>query len=392
MRTRPRKPSFSVRIGSLFLPAALLALPLFGGCFDGYRPQPAANTEADGGGSPDAAAPSCQTGQQPCGRQCIADDASCTSACVPACAGRACGAPDDCGGTCSCANGCDAGPGLCDPRVWALSSCGATGPDGPTQAMCDTAYAATSVRGLVDVAAGKQTWKVPRDGTYKIVARGAGHALAFGAEATGVFRLTKDSRLSVIVGQAGIGLGGCGASAVSRANRWMVVAGGAGGAGGMAPQATAAGSLTAQGASGGGCARSDCYDGRGGADGGGGGFGYSKGSSTGYVFEWGQGGGGVKQTGFGKEGPGESLGGSARGGGATGYENRGGFGGGGQGGGGPGGGGGYSGGGGSGQTSESDLTPIVGGGGGSFVDTDEGAPLLQVAKGATGAVEFRLLE
>lgn len=56
--------------------------------------------------------------------------------------------------------------------TWWFTSCGASGPRGPTQAQCDSAYRNTNVSVLVGKEGplrGVQMWKVPATNRYKYV-------------------------------------------------------------------------------------------------------------------------------------------------------------------------------------------------------------------------------
>lgn len=58
--------------------------------------------------------------------------------------------------------------------TYAFTTCGATGRLGPTQASCDTSYAATPLAG-VTLVGGIQRWTVPGRGLYRVTVSGAGH-------------------------------------------------------------------------------------------------------------------------------------------------------------------------------------------------------------------------
>jgi len=156
-----------------------------------------------------------------------------------------CGA---CGRACPPGTGCSAGACVSfsnGHRVF--TACGATGPTGPSQAVCDAAYAATPLEGEVAVAGGIQTWTVPMTGRYRIEAAGAQGASATtvfaggqGARVRGDFALAVGAKLRVLVGQQGMALGkasgsgnggGGGGTFVvdSTTGKPLVVAGGGGG-------------------------------------------------------------------------------------------------------------------------------------------------------------------
>jgi len=124
-----------------------------------------------------------------------------------------------------------------------FTTCGASGPIGPDQAACDTAYASTPLNGAVTVVGGIQQWTVPTTGTYRIHAIGAQGSAAdatyqggHGAEITGDFDLTAGTVLQIVVGQLGVGAGsgsngggGGGSFVVDMSDTPMIVAGGGGG-------------------------------------------------------------------------------------------------------------------------------------------------------------------
>jgi Glycine rich protein len=105
--------------------------------------------------------------------------------------------------------------GICDPSFTVKSTfefgvCGGAGMDGPMQGDCDTAYTSTTLAGDVTVTAGYQRWTVPATGIYRITARGAkggdANASEFGgngAMISGLFSLTKNDELVMVVGQQG---------------------------------------------------------------------------------------------------------------------------------------------------------------------------------------------
>jgi len=148
-------------------------------------------------------------------------------------------------------DGTDTGPASAEASVtitdWAgpreLTSCGAEGRLGPTQAACDAAYRGTSLEGEVSVGAGIQQWVVPETGTYQISAYGAQGASAtttmdggLGAYASGRFDLHAGDVLQIAVGQVGLGGGsgsngggGGGSFVVDAAGTPLLVAGGGGG-------------------------------------------------------------------------------------------------------------------------------------------------------------------
>uniref|UniRef100_A0A1B0CWR4 receptor protein-tyrosine kinase n=1 Tax=Lutzomyia longipalpis TaxID=7200 RepID=A0A1B0CWR4_LUTLO len=96
-----------------------------------------------------------------------------------------------------------------------LNTCGAKGILGPNAADCLGVYNATELLGNVRVIEnsphkGVQVWKVPSEGYYTIVAKGAGGGLGSGgvgssrgAMAVTVIELHKDEEIFVLVGQSG---------------------------------------------------------------------------------------------------------------------------------------------------------------------------------------------
>ncbi|HRI10953.1 MAG TPA: DUF4215 domain-containing protein, partial [Nannocystaceae bacterium] len=119
-----------------------------------------------------------------------------------------------------------------------FTPCGATLNLGPSQAMCDSAYANTKVS--VTVNTGIQSWTVPFTATYRIElwgAEGGKHNFGVGgrgAHVRGDFNLTKGDVLKILVGQKGkdgtsCDVGAGGGTFVARAdNTPLIVAGGGG--------------------------------------------------------------------------------------------------------------------------------------------------------------------
>lgn len=145
----------------------------------------------------------------------------------------------------------DGPPASADGEIipWAgpreFSSCGKTGPDGPTEAQCVTAYAGTNVEGEVTLTNGIQIWKATTGGRFRITAAGAagGHGNASfkggkGAYQEGSFDLKYGDELWIVVGQPGVGRtnqsggGGGGSFVVKKVGEtWepLIIAGGGGG-------------------------------------------------------------------------------------------------------------------------------------------------------------------
>ncbi|XP_062911674.1 ALK tyrosine kinase receptor-like isoform X2 [Mobula hypostoma] len=97
---------------------------------------------------------------------------------------------------------------------WIITTCGASGPKGPTQAQCNNAYRNTNTS-VVVVAEGRwqgiQKWRVPSTDTYKISAYGAAGGMGGksnfwrfrGVLVQATFYLEKDVILYILVGQQG---------------------------------------------------------------------------------------------------------------------------------------------------------------------------------------------
>ncbi|XP_060119311.1 leukocyte tyrosine kinase receptor [Heteronotia binoei] len=97
---------------------------------------------------------------------------------------------------------------------WCFMSCGASGPRGPTQAQCDSAYYNTNVSVTVEKEGqlrGVQVWKVPASNRYTISAYGAAggkgaknhNKRSHGIFISASFQLEKDELLYILVGQQG---------------------------------------------------------------------------------------------------------------------------------------------------------------------------------------------
>ena len=108
-----------------------------------------------------------------------------------------------------------------------FTNCGSTGMDGPTLTECKTSYNLTQPwwasninwwdsTSNFNVTGGIQYWKVPKTGTYTIIAEGASGGDGYesssttnfntggkGAKITGTFSLTKDEIIRIVVGQKG---------------------------------------------------------------------------------------------------------------------------------------------------------------------------------------------
>ncbi|XP_070091725.1 ALK tyrosine kinase receptor isoform X2 [Equus caballus] len=102
-----------------------------------------------------------------------------------------------------------------DPTVhWLFTTCGASGPHGPTQAQCNNAYRNSNLSVVVGSEGplkGIQTWKVPATDTYSISGYGAAGGKggkntmmrSHGVSVLGIFNLEKDDMLYILVGQQG---------------------------------------------------------------------------------------------------------------------------------------------------------------------------------------------
>lgn len=248
-------------------------------------------------------------------------------------------------------------------QTYTFTPAAATGSAGPTQAMVNSAYAATNLSGSVTVnTQGIQEFTIPISGNYRIIATGGqgwGTYGGRGASIAGDFSLTAGTVLKIVVGQlAGAPLnslnqyGGGGGSFVTYTNNVpLIVAGGGGGSWATSFQANSDGTVVtsgnpglngaaangAGGTAGGGGATASSADGGGGLTGNGGG------SAPGLAFVNGAWGGANR-----------GQGGFGGGGGTSSWDNQRG-----------GGGGGYSGGGASAHSSSSGGNP-QGGGGGSY--------------------------
>jgi hypothetical protein len=116
-----------------------------------------------------------------------------------------------------------------------FTTCGAAGPNGPGNNMCNSPAG-------VSVSNGKQHWTVPTTGNYLIEAIGAQGASAEpsiqggkGADAAAIFPLTAGDVLTIVVGQMGSSQGstnggGGGGTFVTDTSGILVIAGGGGGA------------------------------------------------------------------------------------------------------------------------------------------------------------------
>ncbi|XP_068088865.1 ALK tyrosine kinase receptor isoform X3 [Hyperolius riggenbachi] len=97
-----------------------------------------------------------------------------------------------------------------NPGYWLFTTCGASGPHGPSQKLCDEAYENFTVIVGTGTLKGVQIWRVPETNRYRISGYGAAGGMgvrtptrAHGAALVGVFELQKDDILYILVGQQG---------------------------------------------------------------------------------------------------------------------------------------------------------------------------------------------
>ncbi|NXO22523.1 ALK kinase, partial [Cisticola juncidis] len=97
---------------------------------------------------------------------------------------------------------------------WLFTTCGASGPYGPTQSQCNDAYRNSKLRvvvGAEGILQGIQIWRVPATNTYSISGYGAAGGKggkntmvrSHGVSVLGIFDLQKDDTLYILVGQQG---------------------------------------------------------------------------------------------------------------------------------------------------------------------------------------------
>ena len=123
--------------------------------------------------------------------------------------------------------------------TFTFTNTGLTGMYGPNQTQLNTAYAGTTLAGMVTSSAGIQLWTVPYTGTYRIEtwgAKGGGTAGGLGARMRGDFNLTAGQVLKILVGQLGktvdntdAAQGSGGSFVTLNDNTPLIVAGGGGG-------------------------------------------------------------------------------------------------------------------------------------------------------------------
>ncbi|XP_063775488.1 ALK tyrosine kinase receptor [Pseudophryne corroboree] len=96
------------------------------------------------------------------------------------------------------------------PGYWFFTTCGASGPHGPSQKLCDEAYENFSVMVGTGAQRGVQIWRVPETNRYRISGYGAAGGMggktptrAHGTALVGVFELQMYDILYILVGQQG---------------------------------------------------------------------------------------------------------------------------------------------------------------------------------------------
>uniref|UniRef100_A0A4W3K6X4 Tyrosine-protein kinase receptor n=1 Tax=Callorhinchus milii TaxID=7868 RepID=A0A4W3K6X4_CALMI len=106
---------------------------------------------------------------------------------------------------------------LSDPLLyvmWLFTSCGASGPHGPTQAQCNNAYRRTNMSVLLGTKGplqGVQTWQIPVTSKYIVSAYGAAggkgakntNRRSHGVFISAIFHFEKGDNLYILVGQKG---------------------------------------------------------------------------------------------------------------------------------------------------------------------------------------------
>ena len=129
---------------------------------------------------------------------------------------------------------------------YTFTNAGTEGSEGPTQTQIDSNYSGTNLANSISInTRGIQEWTVPADGNYSIEVWGAQGGRGGvndsiveggrGAKVKGVFDLSKDEVLKIMVGQKGlgggdgVGGGGGGGSFVVVGSTPLIVAGGGGG-------------------------------------------------------------------------------------------------------------------------------------------------------------------
>ncbi|XP_075781470.1 ALK tyrosine kinase receptor isoform X2 [Pelodiscus sinensis] len=97
---------------------------------------------------------------------------------------------------------------------WLFTTCGASGPQGPTQTQCNDAYRNSNLSVIVGaegILQGVQIWRVPATNTYSISGYGAAGGKggkntmvrSHGVSVLGIFDLQKDDALYILVGHQG---------------------------------------------------------------------------------------------------------------------------------------------------------------------------------------------
>ena len=132
-------------------------------------------------------------------------------------------------------------------ETFTFTNAGANGREGPTQSQIDSNYSGTNLAGKVTInTRGIQEWTVPASGNYAIEVWGAQGGRGGiddpvveggkGAKMKGIFSLSANTKIKILVGQKGLGGGddkggggGGGSFVTSETNIPLIVAGGGGG-------------------------------------------------------------------------------------------------------------------------------------------------------------------
>ena len=135
---------------------------------------------------------------------------------------------------------------IANANTYTFTTAGSSGREGPTQAQIDSNYAGTNLANSISInTRGIQEWTVPADGNYSLEVWGAQGGRGgvddsiveggLGARVKGIFNLSQNQVLKIIVGQKGlgggdgVGGGGGGGSFIVLGSSPLIVAGGGGG-------------------------------------------------------------------------------------------------------------------------------------------------------------------
>ncbi|MFL2913750.1 MAG: glycine-rich protein, partial [Opitutales bacterium] len=135
---------------------------------------------------------------------------------------------------------------IANANTYTFTTAGSSGREGPTQAQIDSNYAGTNLANSISInTRGIQEWTVPADGNYSLEVWGAQGGRGgvddsiveggLGARVKGIFNLSQNQVLKIIVGQKGlgggdgVGGGGGGGSFIVVGSTPLIVAGGGGG-------------------------------------------------------------------------------------------------------------------------------------------------------------------